>query len=265
MKELSKNSSSNEIKKYFNVVLKLAKSNDQFPVDLDMVWPLVYGTKQKAVNELRNTKNEDGSEKYIEGIDYQSLNQKVEAGHTYTTVHKYKLSVPCMEWFVARKVRMVFDVYSQVFHKVADPTKLLSPQSTKARIMAAEFTFKTLRLSETSKAKFIEAINEPLGLPAVDYVPSEDAMFSATQLLEDRNLNISTRSFNKLMIQKGFLVELERKSRSKGVKRYKNLTEAGKKYGKNMNSPENPRETQPLYYKGKFDELLKELEIIFNK
>ena len=29
------------------------------------------------------------------------------------------LSVPCLEFFIARKVRSVFEVYRQVFHKVA--------------------------------------------------------------------------------------------------------------------------------------------------
>lgn len=29
------------------------------------------------------------------------------------------LSVPCLEFFIARKVRPVFEVYRQVFHKVA--------------------------------------------------------------------------------------------------------------------------------------------------
>ena len=31
----------------------------------------------------------------------------------------YMLSVPCLEYLIARKVRPVFEVYRQVFHKVA--------------------------------------------------------------------------------------------------------------------------------------------------
>ena len=35
------------------------------------------------------------------------------------------LSVPCLEFFIARKVRQVFEVYRQVFHKVASGELLL--------------------------------------------------------------------------------------------------------------------------------------------
>lgn len=37
------------------------------------------------------------------------------------------LSVPCLEFFIARKVRPVFEVYRQVFHKVASG-ELMQPE-----------------------------------------------------------------------------------------------------------------------------------------
>lgn len=49
---LSKESSESEIKAYFNAVLKLSQSDDEFPVNLDEVWPLVYSEKGKAVRAL---------------------------------------------------------------------------------------------------------------------------------------------------------------------------------------------------------------------
>lgn len=36
------------------------------------------------------------------------------------------LSVPCLEFFIARKVRPVFEVYRKVFHKVAEGNATLS-------------------------------------------------------------------------------------------------------------------------------------------
>lgn len=42
---LSKESSESEIKRYFNAVLELSKSNNEFPINLDEVWMLVYGRK----------------------------------------------------------------------------------------------------------------------------------------------------------------------------------------------------------------------------
>lgn len=46
---LSKNSSENEIKRYFKAVLKLAQSDDEFPINLDEVWPLVYSEKGRPL------------------------------------------------------------------------------------------------------------------------------------------------------------------------------------------------------------------------
>lgn len=59
---LSKESSESEIKAYFNAVLKLSQSDDEFPVNLDEVWPLVYSEKGKAVRALTS------NEQFIEGL-----------------------------------------------------------------------------------------------------------------------------------------------------------------------------------------------------
>lgn len=47
---LSKESSEREIKAYFNEILKLSQSDNEFPVNFDDVWMLVYQDKHKAVN-----------------------------------------------------------------------------------------------------------------------------------------------------------------------------------------------------------------------
>lgn len=127
--QLTKQSTAQEIKAYFEEVLKLSKDSKEFPVNLDEVWPLVYSRKDKAVRALKE------GESFFEGIDYQPLPQNGErlnrnplrndaqraengqfnGGDKVT----YMLSVPCLEFFIARKVRPVFEVYRQVFHKVA--------------------------------------------------------------------------------------------------------------------------------------------------
>lgn len=129
MKPLTKQSSEADIKAYFCAVLNLAKSNEEFPVNLDDVWPLVYSRKDKAVRALKE------GESFFEGIDYQPLPQNGERledkplrkdaqrsnNGQFNGADKvtYMLSVPCLEFFIARKVRPVFEVYRQVFHKVA--------------------------------------------------------------------------------------------------------------------------------------------------
>ena len=64
---LSKESSESEIKRYFNAVLKLSQADNEFPINLDEVWPLVYGRKADAVEALQKD--------FMNGVDYQVLRQ----------------------------------------------------------------------------------------------------------------------------------------------------------------------------------------------
>ena len=121
--QLTKQSTDLEIKAYFEEVLKLSRDNEEFPVNLDDVWPLVFGRKEEAVRALKNDRL------FVENIDYQVLRRNAENPDSFTQrcakpqggrpTNIYMLSVPCLEFFIARKVRPVFEVYRQVFHKVA--------------------------------------------------------------------------------------------------------------------------------------------------
>ena len=107
---LSLSSSTEEIKSYFKAILELSKLDVPYPVNLDYVWMLAYSRKDNATKEL--------SKNFIEGIDYQPLRQNAERTKGGQNKIDYYLSVPCLEYFIARKVRPVFDVYREVFHKV---------------------------------------------------------------------------------------------------------------------------------------------------
>ena len=111
---LSKQSNENDIKRYFEAVLELSKSDNEFPINLDEVWMLVYPRKDHAVRALK--------ENFIEGVDYQPLpknGERSKSGQFISGGTDYHLTISCMEFFIARKVRPVFEVYRQVFHKVA--------------------------------------------------------------------------------------------------------------------------------------------------
>ena len=124
--QLTKQSTDREIKAYFEEVLKLSRDNEEFPVNLDDVWPLVFGRKQEAVRALKNDKL------FVENIDFQPLRKDAQRSDNgqFNGCDKvtYKLSVPCLEFFIARKVRPVFEVYRQVFHKVASG-ELMQPKA----------------------------------------------------------------------------------------------------------------------------------------
>lgn len=121
--QLTKQSTAKEIKAYFEEVLKLSKDSKEFPVNLEEVWPLVYSAKEKAVRALKS------NDLFLQNVDYQVLAKNGENSGVLAQnggkvrngrpTEIYMLSVPCLEFFIARKVRPVFEVYRQVFHKVA--------------------------------------------------------------------------------------------------------------------------------------------------
>lgn len=112
MKALTKSSSSEEIKAYFKAILSLAKASEKYPVNLDEVWMLVYENRADAVRALKRD--------FINGEDYSPIRSNAAPeNQSFNPNPKidYLLSVPCLEYFIARKVRPVFEVYRQVFHK----------------------------------------------------------------------------------------------------------------------------------------------------
>ena len=158
-----------------------------------------------------------------------------------------------MEFFIARKVRPVFEVYRKVFHKSAEQTLSLSD-----KMKAASWAAKFLNLNDSSKLLMAKRILDPLGLPTPDYTGSKDQLLSATELLGINGLKISAQAFNARMTAKGLLTTLQRQS-SKGMKKFKSLTADGLKYGENQVNPNNPKETQPLYYTHLFSGLLSDI------
>lgn len=248
MNQLTKQSSDSEIKAYFNAILKLAKSSEQFPVNLEEVWPLVYGKKSDAVQALQRD--------FIEDVDYQVLRQNPQNPNGGRPINEYKLSVSCLEYFIVKKVRPVFEVYRKVFHKTTsfqlNPT---DPSIVKAKIMVAKFAMNTLNMNDSSKLLLVKSIGDPLGLPLPNYTESVDQLLSPTELLSRMGNPISTRDFNKKMIAAGLLEVKERPSSSGKTKTFKSLTKEGMKYEENQVNPSNPKETQPLYYVGMFEKL----------
>ncbi|RGE77155.1 hypothetical protein [Bacteroides sp. AF32-8BH] len=256
---LSKESSESEIKRYFNAVLELSKSDNEFPINLDEVWMLVYPRKDHAVRELI-----DGGQ-FIEGVDYQVSPKNGENPKGGRPTNEYKLTVSCMEFFIARKVRPVFEVYRQVFHQSV--RKVIENQNkpkrepsltTKVRVGLewVKGVSEVLNLNDSSKLSLISKVAAPLGLPTPDYTPSHGILKSATELLKEAGLSISAQSFNQRAIQKGILCDMKRKSSKGRDKYFKSITESGLSYGENQVNPNNPKETQPLWYEEKFNELL---------
>lgn len=151
---LTLSSSTEEIKRYFKAILELSKLDVPYPVSLDYVWMLAYSRKDKAVTALKGN--------FIESIDYQVFHQKGENPKGGRPTIEYHLSVSCLEYFIARKVRPVFDVYREVFHKVNEiaPKVAKSSAADKRKIAKLEkeleFTKKLLEWTRWSERREIE-------------------------------------------------------------------------------------------------------------
>lgn len=204
---LSKTSGSDELKRYFMGVLEISKSGQEFPINLDEVWPLCYERKDVAVRKLTSD--------FIENVDYQSLRKNVEqdsvnqwGGNNKVT---YMLTVSCMEFFIARKVRAVFEVYRQVFHGVANDT---IPSYTIADpIKRAERWIEEQKQLQTAKEKIKELV------PKADFA---DQIFRV-----DSAISIGT--CGKVLGLPFGSKTLFKKLREHGVL-FKNSTEAKQKY-----------------------------------
>lgn len=148
-KSLTLQSSNEELKAYFEAVCRIVDSHtDEFPINLDEVWPLCYARRDYATDALKKD--------FIEDVDYTITSVKTEVG---STRYEYRLATSCFEFFIARKVRPVFEVYRQVFHaarrgelqpsiSVPDNPQL---QFVQTQIYLVEAISRNLRLNEASR------------------------------------------------------------------------------------------------------------------
>lgn len=212
--KLTKDCPEATIKSYFQGILKLTRENKEFPVDLDDVWMLAYAEKGKAVRALKESfiENIDFISKLDKNNPINSLAQngkqdliktKTElfndsvnnTNSSQTTENKslgqnikqdtksswggqnrikYYLSVSCLEFFIARKIRAVFEVYRQVFHKVAEkPQKAIvrKPTSKEMLRLTAESTreeieayFLEIKMKCADNNKFPVPVDEVWGM-----------------------------------------------------------------------------------------------------
>ena len=275
---LSKESSESEIKRYFNAVLELSKSNNEFPINLDEVWMLVYGRKSDAAEALQRD--------FIENVDYKVLRQNPQNSNGGRPSTEYRLSVSCMEFFIARKVRPVFEVYRQVFHKTTAqalpsgnrPTDSLTEQ-VKASLAWVEGVAGFLNLDNPTKLEMLKQVAGPLGMPVPVCVPmhapadkidlttnrrDRDPYYdlyisgkikSATKLLREHGSKMKARTFNKLLVEKGYLEVVTVPSDTRGQRTYNKITEAGLEFGVNL-SIGSQKDVWPLWFPDRFGRLL---------
>lgn len=131
-------------------------------------------------------------------------------------------------------------------------------------LLFANFAFGTLRYSEASKLKALGSLGQHYGVPVARLLPDyveEGLARSLSSLLKEHGVKWSAVKVNPALQALGYLEQLSRPSSTKGeVRTFWSVTGAGERYGKNVVSPHNERETQPLWYVDQFSDLLEQLE-----
>jgi len=105
---------------------------------------------------------------------------------------------------------------------------------------------------------------DPKFLPgyAVDAAPdatggSSMATKSVTALIKDHGIARTAAAFNRALAAHGYLKNMQRKNSRQVIVDFWSVTDKGLRYGKNLTSPQSPRETQPHWYVDRFVELAK--------
>lgn len=266
MGQLNRKSDSADIKKYFEAICDLQASGKEFPVSLEDVWPLVYANKHKAIEALKN------SDLFVKDADYQVFTRSGENPKGGRPSGEYWLSISCLEFFIARKKREVFEVYRQVFHKamnqVTDKSDVMSESD--AVVDVVRYVLSIPAANEV-KANIIKRINQPeiaalppetqielypasIG-PKGEPVPVDEESgprrSSATKLLHRCKAPIDVYEFNNALYALGYL-----EKRRVGWKSYNVLVGHGELYGCNVPNPYYRDQTTPMYWEDTFQELL---------
>lgn len=192
------------IRSYFEKVLNLSKLGDKFPVNLDDVWPLVYSAKEKAVRALVS------SDQFMQGIDYEILATNGENTTVGRPVNVYMISISCMEYFIARKVRSVFNVYRDVFHKVIN--KIPSSYSEALRMYADEVEARERAEKEAKLALEAKRISDNIikeQVPMVEFAKTAEIAQETDMLIREVREKLEAHGYD--IAEKNLRILLEDK------------------------------------------------------
>lgn len=254
---LTKESVPQDIERYFRGVLALDQQDKVFSVNLDDVWQLCYAEKGKAVRALKAN--------FIENVDFLPLAQngkRSKDGRFNGGGYDYYLTSACLEYFIARKVRPVFEVYRRVFHHaVAQVQQPSLQEQIQANLTFADWAIKTLNINEASKLGWAKKISDKFGLAAelpdaVNAGTEKPITHAATDLLKSHNVGISAQAFNRMLELKGVVKHATRPGKQGKVHSWYVITPAFDKYGQNQQDPKFQQQTQIRWYDATFNELL---------
>ncbi|MFI8748870.1 hypothetical protein ACIGG6_02525 [Vreelandella lionensis] len=196
----------------------------------------------------------------LEGEYYETF---VVENHNGTKTTAYKLNHDQCLLVAMRESKAVRRSVLEKIKAIESGNALPSIPATMA---LCELAITVLRPSESGKVVMLQKAGKATGadtsfLPdytedsAPGHVGAMDTA-SATQLLREYGVKCAAAAFNERLRQIGLLEQRRRKSSGGKEKRFWCITNEGLAYGKNVVSPQSPRETQPHWYRARFVELV---------
>lgn len=141
---LKKGVDNNTLLQYFGSINELSRSGNEFPVNFDQVWGLVYTNRGDAVNAMMRD--------FIENEDYLIFRRNPKNSQRGRKKIEYYISIACLEYFIVKKNRAVFEVYRKVFHKVVQGAA--NGDMDKVEILADSLGI------DTNSPEFLKAVAE---------------------------------------------------------------------------------------------------------
>lgn len=223
---------------------------------------VVYGTELYEVLEVKSryndwVRNRLNDCEALENEDFQTFTKNLVKGRPQTE-YLIKLDTAKEMAMLERneKGKQVRRYFIRIEQRYKENK---SKNAIEQGIAVVKFIADDLRVSEASRLFMYENYCKDVGIPTGFLPKYEDngsrERCSATTLLERNGCSIKTVKFNQLLISAGYMELRERSSSNGGTKEYKALTEKGLKYGVNLISNKNQKETQPYYYADTFMEL----------
>lgn len=240
---LTKDSVPADIERYFRGVLALDQQDKVFSVNLDDVWQLAYSRKDNAVRALKANFMENVDYIAIQKSENSSLPQNADQDWGGNNKVDYYITSACLEYFVARKVRPVFEVYRRVFHHAVAQVQQQSSlqEQIQAKLAFADWSAKFLNLNDASKLGIAQKIGKMVGLDdalpqSVNAGTEKPITHAATDLLKQHNVGISAQAFNRMLELKGVVKHATRPGKRGKVHSWYVITPAFDKYGQNINA-----------------------------
>ena len=168
--------------------------------------------------------------------------------------------------------KWVFEEVLPSIRKTGGYTRPQQPSNVFALAMV-ESMARTLRMSDSGVLLMYRQVASVYAPEAVSAIPvyaidapttatsaptSSMPTASLTDLLREHEIDMAAVTANKLLAQAGIIEQLTRPSSKGAAKKFWSVTEKGSIFGKNVTSPNNPKETQPHWYRHSFGDLAHE-------